>query len=510
MVTRNILANYVGQGWSAVIGLILIPAYIHYLGIEAYGLIGLFGVMQASMALLDMGMTPTLNREMARFTGRAHTPQSIRALLRSLETLCLTVAVVFVLSVGASSKYLASHWLNAQDLPANVVAGGLTVMAFAAGLRFCEGIYRGSLLGLQRQVWYNGAYTLLSTLRHAGALVVLAWISPTVQAFFLWQAVISVVTLVVLAAKVHRVLPQAPSSPKIFSSRALAGVWKFAGGMTSIAVLSLVLTQIDKILLSKLLPLDVFGYYSLAASAAGSLLAVVIPLSSALYPRMVELLTHADHEALTGLYHASSQMVTVLTGPMVCLLWCFSQGIVFVWSGDPSLAEKTAPLLSVLAAGTFLNGLMQMPYHLQLAHGWTGLSVKVNVVAVLALIPCLLWAVPRFGPIGAAWIWVVLNAGYVLCAVQLMHLRVMPNEKWRWYLFDILLPMAGAIGIMIMAQQVQPATYENRVVWLLFISGAGVLAVAAAAMLAEKVRWQLFAAANSLYAHQTQPRVQSS
>jgi O-antigen/teichoic acid export membrane protein len=510
MVTRNILANYLGQGWSAVIGLILIPAYIQYLGVEAYGLIGLFGVMQASLALLDMGMMPTLNREMARFTGQAHNSESIRALLRSFETLCLAVTAIFVLGVGACAKYLATDWLNARDLPADVVAGGLTVMAFAAGLRFCEGIYRGSLLGLQLQVWYNGAYTLLSTLRHAGALLVLAWISPTVQAFFIWQAVISIVTLVVLAAKVHGTLPQALSSPKIFSAHALAGIWKFAGGMTTIAVLSLLLTQIDKILLSKLLPLDEFGYYTLAASAASSVLAVVIPLSSAVYPRMVELLTQGDHEALTGLYHSSSQMVTVMTSPMVCLLWSFSQAIVFVWSGDPGLAEKTAPLLSLLAAGSFLNGLMQMPYHLQLAQGWTGLSVKVNVVAVVALIPSLLWAVPRFGATGAAWIWVALNAGYVLFAVQLMHLRVMPKEKWRWYLFDVLLPMAGPIGIMIMAQQVQPASYENRVVWLWFIGGVGVLGLAAAAMLADKVRSQMFGVANLLRADQAPTRAQSS
>ena len=54
-------------------GLIFVPVYIKYLGIESYGLIGFFASMQAWFALLDMGMTPTLGREIARFTGGSRT-----------------------------------------------------------------------------------------------------------------------------------------------------------------------------------------------------------------------------------------------------------------------------------------------------------------------------------------------------------------------------------------------------------------------------------------------------
>jgi len=103
MLVPNIVANYLGQGWSAFIGVILIPVYVRYLGIEAYGLIGLFAVMQASIALLDMGMTPTLNREMARYTSHAHSPRSVRELLRSLETVCFTTAVLLGLGLWAAS-----------------------------------------------------------------------------------------------------------------------------------------------------------------------------------------------------------------------------------------------------------------------------------------------------------------------------------------------------------------------------------------------------------------------
>ena len=55
---RDVLANYLGQGWQVIMALAFVPLYIKYLGIEAYGLIGIFVVIQAWLSLFDMGMKP--------------------------------------------------------------------------------------------------------------------------------------------------------------------------------------------------------------------------------------------------------------------------------------------------------------------------------------------------------------------------------------------------------------------------------------------------------------------
>lgn len=41
MLKRNVIANYLGQGWRVLMSLAFVPLYIKYLGIEAYGLIGI-------------------------------------------------------------------------------------------------------------------------------------------------------------------------------------------------------------------------------------------------------------------------------------------------------------------------------------------------------------------------------------------------------------------------------------------------------------------------------------
>lgn len=487
VLRRNVIANYLGQGWRAIMSLAFIPLYIEFLGIESYGLIGLFGVMSAWLALLDMGISPTLNREMARYTAGAHTPQSINDLLRSLELISIGMAIFIGILVWFSSDYLAIYWLKAEKIPVPVVAQAISCMAIVAASRFVEGIYRGSLYGLQQQVWYNGASAIIETIRYCGVLAVLSYISNTIEAFFLWQALISLLVNIAFAWRVHRILPTPPSPPR-FSRKELLEVWTFAGGMLGISVLSMLLTQVDKVILSKLLTLKSFGYYTLAVTVVGALYLVSAPVMMAVYPRFVELFTKDDNEGLAQLYHMSTQLLTVILAPPTLLIALFGGGIVFMWSGDPTLAHKTHPILSVLVLGTFLHCTMTLPYQCQIAHGWTSLSIKMNIATVSVLVPSLFWIVPQYHALGAVWVWFTLNAFYVVIGIQLMHRKILPKEKWRWYLHDLLIPTLGPVAIAGIAYHLQPSGYQSRLHWFYFLLCVGCLSMFVSSLSSSYVR----------------------
>ncbi|MDG4595649.1 MAG: oligosaccharide flippase family protein [Candidatus Contendobacter sp.] len=440
MLKRNLIANYLGQGWTALMGLAFVPLYIQYLGIEAYGLIGLFAVLQAWLSLLDMGMTPALNREMARFTGGAHSAQSIRDLLRSIEWIAGGIALLIALGIWAASGWLASDWLRAEKLPTEVVAQAFAIMGVVTALRFVEGVYRSAMVGLQRQVLFNGINASLATVRGLGAVALLVWVSPTIEAFFLWQGLVSIITLALLAGVTYYLLPTGDRGGR-FSVQALRGIGHFAGGMVGITFLALLLTQVDKILLSKLLPLSEFGYYTLAAVVAGALYMLIGPITQAWYPRLCELHARADFAALADTYHKGAQLVTVIAGSAAVVVMLFSETLLHLWTQNADLAARTAPLVSLLTLGNLLNGLMWIPYQTQLAHGWTGLTVQINIVSVLVIVPAILWTTPRYGAIGAAWVWVSLNAGYVFIGIHFMYRRILSTEKWPWYSRDVLAPL---------------------------------------------------------------------
>jgi O-antigen/teichoic acid export membrane protein len=487
---RNVVANYLGQAWVAAMGLAFIPLYIRYLGIEAYGVMGLFALIQAWLALLDMGMTPTIGREMARFAAGDHNAQSIRNLLRSMEWLAFGLAAVICLAVWAASGRLAADWLKPEALSPTVVRDAIAVMAWVIGLRLVESIYRSALFGLQRQVWYNVVNAAIATLRGLGAVAVLALWSPTLSAFFAWQALISLLSVLVLALGVNRALPRPPAPPRA-SWATLHSVWRFAGGMTGITFTAVLLTQVDKVLLSRMLTLQDFGYYALAAMVAGSLYLMVSPITTALFPRLVESVTQKDEVALARSYHQGAQLVSVATAPVALLLVFHGEGVLYAWSADPALALTSGPILSALAFGTLLNCLMYMPYQAQLAHGWTSLTLKINLAAVALLVPALFWVVPHYGALGAAWVWIVLNSGYLLVNVGLMHRRILAQEKWRWYGRDVALPGLAATAALTLLHGMAPAGRLDRLSWIAYLSIVLLLALAASAFSLRELRTRM-------------------
>ena len=482
MLKRNLVGNYLGQAWIALMSLAFIPLYIKYLGIESYGLIGIFGVLQTWLSMFDMGMTPALNREMARFTGGKGSINTVRDLLRSIEIISLVVALVVGLCVWSASGWLANNWISAQKLPTSTVTQAFAIMGLVIALRFIEGVYRSAIVGLQFQVFFNFVSAILATLRGLGAVAILIWVSPTIQAFFIWQGLISILSLAILAIATYDALPRTTYMAR-FSISALKDIWLFAGGMFSITILGLLLTNTDKILLSKLLTLSEYGYYSLGQLLAATLYLLVGPLTMAWFPVLSKLHASNNWGELITKYHQGAQLVSVLVGSAAIIMIVFPRTILQLWTNDVDLVVSSAKILSLLAFGNLLNCLMWIPYQTQLAYGWTSLATRINIVAVAFIVPAIFWVTPLYGPEGAAWVWVGLNTGYVLVGMHYMHRKILISEKWSWYWGDILKPLAIAVLVALLLAWSMPEdlSYFWMLAWLILASTSTLLAAAVAA-----------------------------
>src|SRR6185503_19034771 len=81
----NVIANFVGRSWSGLLGLLVVPVQLHYLGVEAFGLLGFFVSLQVIVNLLDMGLSTTASREVAIRLGNPDRMGECNDLVRTLE-----------------------------------------------------------------------------------------------------------------------------------------------------------------------------------------------------------------------------------------------------------------------------------------------------------------------------------------------------------------------------------------------------------------------------------------
>jgi O-antigen/teichoic acid export membrane protein len=500
-VRNNLVANLLGRMWMALMSVAFVPFYIRFLGIESYALIGFFAAMMATFAVLDFGLGVTANRELARMTGRMEEegPRA-RDFFRTVEIIYWLVAALIGAIIFVLSPFIARDWLNTQNLDVAEATHAIRLMAVVAMLRWPVSIYCGALTGLHRQVTLNVVSSIFATIAGAGAVLVLWRVSDTLSAFLTWQILATAAQVACLRAICWRDLRLEGHRPRARYS-SIRGTIGFSAGITGIALLSVVLTQLDKFLLSNMLPLQQFGYYALAAAIASMIPIVGSAVENATFPSLAHLHANGRGEEIAALYHRASSSVAILVIPLSTTLALFAREALEVYLHDTMLAENTHLLLSLLVIGNCILALMYMPFSLQLSHGWTRLSFYKNIVAVTVFVPALIVMVSWLGAVGAALVWIGLTLGYFLIEVQLMHRRLLRGEQWKWYLVDVGLPLAVSVGLLVPLRLLLEDSWE---LWVktLIIGAVAFLALLCSALAASEPRQMVITFARRLLARQ--------
>ena len=435
---HNVVANFAGQAWNALLQIALIPVYLRVLGPEAYGLVGLFAAVEAVISVLDLGLSTTANRELAwRSEVRERAAES-RGFVRTLETVYWGSGLCLGMLVAAAAPPIIAPWLAGPALSHETVESAAVILAGLLAVRTPALLYRAVLLGLQRQVLLNAVAIAAGTVRYAGAAAVLLLVSRDVRAFLGWLLVASAAELVVLVVGAWSSLPRPSDRHKAkVDFSLLRGSWRFVAQMTGTGFLSFLLNQGDRILIGALLPLAQLGYYSVVRSLAGGLVLFVAPVFNAVFPRFSAFLAVGNVEALRLTYHRASTWVTACVAPIAGVLIFFSFDVVLLWTRSEAAADASFLALSFLALGFLLNVLGGIPYALQLSAGLAWIPLYINIASVLMMVPLLVSLVRLFGIAGAGLSFALLNLLGFAVAPVLTHRFVLRGEMRAWLVRDI-------------------------------------------------------------------------
>jgi O-antigen/teichoic acid export membrane protein len=338
-LSRNVVANYVGRTWTAILGILFIPVYLRFMGIEAYGLVGFYTALSSVLGILDLGIGATINRELARLSAKVGSAGAQRDVVRTLEALYWGIAIVAGGLVVILAPYITSSWIKTQTLDQMAILKAVRLMGIAVALQFPISLYQGGLMGLQRQVLVNAILMVTGTLRTVGAVLVLWLVSPTIEAFLAWQVFASIIGSGAFLVAMWCSLPNHEERAH-FRGPILYGVWKYAAAISANAIIGVVLTQLDKVILSRMLTLKMFGYYSLAGTVASAIWMIIIPFNTAIFPRFVQLNELRQNHELREVFHRSSQILSAILLPVCALLIVFSRQVLFLWMRDRHNAER--------------------------------------------------------------------------------------------------------------------------------------------------------------------------
>jgi O-antigen/teichoic acid export membrane protein len=269
-------------------------------------------------------------------------------------------------------------------------------------------------------------------------------------------------------------------------------VLKFSLTIAFTSSLSILVGQTDQLVLSKLLPLTEYGYFTLAVLVADAVMITTGPISSVLTPRLVQLEAVGDHAGLIKFYRDTTQLVCVIALPIAFTLAAFAEPVVWAWTGNATAAKFAAPILQLYAVSNGVMAVAAFPYYLQYAKGDLQLHLLGNTIFAVLLIPSLVWATWKFGGVGAGWAWLGSSLVYFFGWIPLVHQRFVPGLHRRW-MFDVL-PMIAGAAIGAWAASILALEQDNRLqaIVLAVLMGMLVLVLTASASPVFRTRaWRL-------------------
>ena len=459
VLTKNLISNFGARLWAIMASFIVLPYTIYYLGVEAYGLVGFYAMLSALSTILDLGLSTTTSREVARLSIHPQRSQELYNFSKTLEAIYWVTGALLILAIGLCSHWMAQSWLAPKALCFSTVQTSVIGMGFALGLLWPFSFYSGVLIGLEKQLPLNMILIGVTTVRALGTVLLLTCISPTVEAFFVWQSFVSLFQVLLSAVYCRKSLS---IHLGFFNLDSLRKVWKFTVSLSAISITTTVLLSLDKLVISKILDLQSFGYYAIAANIASVLHHINVPIYVSFLPRFTQYVEQGKEKELKDSYHLASQILSSLVFPAAALLFFFPVEILTIWRIKAEAINQVIPILRLLLVGTTLNTLLSNATALQFASGQTRLLLIQNIAAVVLGIPLTIWVSVNFGAIGAAWTWIGMHFSFLVLTIPLMHRQLLQGELHKWYRESCVYPLVGAAAFV----------YLGR---LFFFEGAGSL-----------------------------------
>ena len=406
--------------------------------LESYSFISFTLIIAGLMAVLDAGLSATLSREFARID-TTH-DEKIR-IFRTLESSYFIIVIACIILVVSLSGIIADNWLKLNSFTPNIIAYYLKIISIDVGFQLLLRFYMGGLLGLEKQVKANMYQVGLGVLRN-GLVVVAILFVPTLEMFFVWQGVSTVIFAILLRFSLCKVLiGQYFDFQLKIEQLILKDVWRFAGGMLLISMVAGLNTQMDKLAISKFLPIESLGYYTLSVSLAMGIMILVNPISVALLPRFTALYSASKNDEATILFNRINLLVAILVFSVMANMVFFAKELIWIWTGKMELAEHAHVFLPIVALSFTMIALQIIPFNIAIANGYTKLNNLLGLVSLLVTLPGYWLATKYYGAMGAAYIFCGVQTIATFIYLYFINKKFLKIKKiYRLYIKQILLP----------------------------------------------------------------------
>ncbi|MEZ0394861.1 MAG: oligosaccharide flippase family protein [Anaerolineales bacterium] len=473
MIFRNTVANFLGQIIHPIISILLVPFYIHYLGLEGYGLVGFFSALTVLLGIFTKGLGSALQREFARRDGDPSLRVTMPNLLKTFEIVYWAIGGVLGAGLVLFSGFISVAWLRVEMISPETVRTCLLLISLTIAASFPNSVYQAIFVGTQKQVLGN-ILNSTSALLQAVLSVVVIWIWKSIIGYYVVGLCTAILLMLTMRLFAYRTARSTMVERAIaFDWDELKSLWKISFELILTNGAGLILAQTDRLVISYLLPVSSLGTYNVGVAGGRLLDSFYAPFLTAVYPRTCQMTQSGDSKSVGDLIARNIKVMLLICLTIGLPLSFFAPEVLSVWTNNSEVVTKGAPVLSVYVFGYIFLSLSSVLYQVLIARGQVNYGVWFNSLA-LVWYPCLMWIlVGAQGIVGAAWTWLLYCAGGLVYQSFILSIkeRILVGSLLRTLSFATVLSFVENIGISFAfrwsANYFFPNLLWGRVLWAL-------------------------------------------
>jgi O-antigen/teichoic acid export membrane protein len=207
---------------------------------------------------------------------------------------------------------------------------------------------------------------------------------------------------------------------------------RYSSSMMMISMLAMVHMQSDKMILSKLLPVGLFGYYGFAYSVVSRLTLLTNAVAQAAFPSFSSLFGINQRDSMMSQYRKLQDLLCFGSVPIFAAIpFAILPVFGFVFNSD--IAKMLLLPITFLTLGFYMNGALHIPYVFSLAVGKPEISSKSNFLAMFIVLPVTVVLIYFFKLTGAGLSWVFYHLFAYSYAIPRICSECLKISAWKWY-----------------------------------------------------------------------------
>jgi len=396
-LVRNVLFSGLRTALLWPVPFLLIPFTLDKVGTSGYGAWAVFLTVINLTALADLGLAGTLTKQVAE----QYAKEDFQALSRLLNTafiLYLALAVVLVTLLWFGSGHLLSWMFRGSGSSPSQLLRLWRYMLVIVGLSLLTMPFYSVVTGLQRMDLSNfaGAFYTLSGAALTVVLLLLGW----GLSGLLWASLLAtLLTLVLLAWMVHRLLPRIVLNPLNLRWVEAKDILRFSLQLYVTQMVVTIQNQVEKLYLVRFVGVVPVGWYTIASDVSLKIRRIPELLLSPVIAAASELDARGDEPRLEELYHRLHKYLAFVVVPLALYVSAVTGRFVDLWLG-PRLHIVAFPLI-VLVWVNFLTLITGPGTVILVGKGLLKPAVNSTLVALLFTVTLSLLLIYKFGFAGA-------------------------------------------------------------------------------------------------------------